>query len=77
MPFCPNCGEPLYSIDRCHFCGQEIEQDERMNDWNKPPEIHRMDCFSCGGKDTLEYTVSRYNGHMHGHCKKCGMRFME
>lgn len=77
MPFCPNCDEPLYYFDQCYFCGQLIEQDEKMKEHSKPPEVHHMDCFCCGGKDTLEYTVSSYNGHKHGSCAACGMRFIE
>ena len=77
MPFCPNCGEPLYEPERCYFCGQAILLDERMEAYNKPPEVKIMDCFSCGGIGTVEYTESRYNGHKRGHCTKCGMRFIE
>ena len=77
LPFCPNCGEPLYDTERCFFCGQAIEQDERMNEWNKPPEVHHMDCVKCEGKNTVEYTVSSYNGHKRGHCTVCGMSFIE
>lgn len=76
MPFCPNCEEPLYETDKCVFCGQEIDQDdERLQEWLKPPEIETMKCFNCGG--TLEYTVSDYNGHRRGQCRDCGLSFME
>ncbi len=76
MPFCPSCNEPLYEIDRCVFCGQEIDQDdEKLKEWLEPPEVETMKCFSCGG--TLEYVRSKYNGHRHGQCRDCGMKFME
>lgn len=75
-PICPNCNEPLYETDKCVFCGQEIDQeDERLQDWLKPPEVKTMKCIRCGG--TMEYTESKYNGHKHGHCLDCGIRFME
>ena len=77
MPFCPNCDELLYNTDVCYFCGQPIIQDEKMGEYNKPPEKHKTKCFSCGGKDTMIYTVSNYNGHKHGRCEKCGASFME
>nr|DAF22454.1 MAG TPA: ribosome, girodazole, girolline, antibiotic complex, 50S [Caudoviricetes sp.] len=41
----------------------------------KKLETAEMDCPMCGGK--MIVTVSRYNGHKSGHCKKCGARFME
>ena len=77
MPFCPNCHEPLYELDRCYFCGQPILQDVKLIEHEKPPEVHAMDCFICDGKGTVQYTVSRYNGHKSGECSKCGMRFIE
>lgn len=76
-PYCPSCGEMPYNLQRCVFCGQRFIQDERAKEWSKPPEVKRMDCFICGGKNTLEYTESRYNGHKHGECTACGMKFME
>lgn len=76
MPFCPSCGEPLYEHEKCVFCGQEIDQDdEKLQEYLKPPEIETMTCFKCGG--TLEFIRSKYNGHKHGHCRDCGLRFME
>ena len=77
MPFCPNCEEALYDTDRCYFCGQAIEQDERMKQWREPEGLKRMDCFSCGGRDTMVYAESKYNGHKHGRCEKCGASFIE
>jgi hypothetical protein len=47
----------------CDECGNE--------------EVKTMDCFVCGGKDTVEYITSNYNGHKRGHCTKCGMQFIE
>jgi len=76
MPFCPNCDEPLYETERCVFCGQEIEQDdEKLKEWLEPPVVETMKCFECGG--TLEFIRSKYNGHRHGQCRDCGLRFME
>ena len=76
MPFCPNCGEPLYETDRCVFCDQEIDQDdEKLQEWLKPPEVKTMPCFRCGG--TFEYVESKYNGHKHGQCLDCGLIVME
>lgn len=77
MPFCPNCGEPLYDTDRCYFCGQAILQDEAMEEFQTPSEEEHMDCLFCGGKGTLIYTRSRYNGHLHGRCTKCGASIIE
>ncbi len=77
MPFCPNCSEPLYDLERCYFCGQAIEQNKALEDWAEPPKVETMDCFHCGGKGTLQYTKSKYNGHKSGGCTVCGMRFIE
>ena len=77
MPFCPNCDEPLYETDQCYFCGQKIEQDAAMKKFQEPPEEKRMNCFLCGGVNTVIYTESRYNGHKHGECENCGAMFME
>jgi hypothetical protein len=81
-PCCPNCAEPLYELDRCYYCGQAIEEDDRMREWKKPPEIVWLDCIpkkfgGCGGKGTMKCVVSKYNGHKHGTCTVCGARFME
>ena len=77
MPFCPNCHEPLYEPEQCYFCGQPILRDEKLDEFEKPPEVHTMDCFMCGGKGTMQYTISSYNGHKNGECAKCGTRFIE
>ena len=76
-PMCPACNEPLYEYDHCVFCGQQILMDDKLAEFAKPPEVEHMDCFLCGGKGTVEFTRSKPNGHKHGQCNKCGMRFME
>ncbi len=76
-PICPNCEEPLYEYDHCVFCGQPIQMDAKLEEWIKPPEIQRGDCFVCGGKGTLEFVRVKPNNHAHGHCTACGMSFME
>ena len=77
IPTCPNCHEMLYETDRCYFCGQAIEQDEKLSKYAEPPKVEHMDCFSCGAKDGVEFVRSKVNGHKHGHCTVCGMSFME
>ena len=76
-PICPVCEEPLYAEGRCYFCGQAILTDEKLEEWMKPPEVKQMDCFKCGGKGTINYTESKINGHKHGYCTACGLKFME
>jgi len=76
-PECPVCGEMPYSLDRCIFCGQRFIKDARAEEWSKPPKVEYMDCFLCGGKNTVEFTRAQSNGHRHGHCTVCGMSFME
>jgi len=77
MPYCPNCEELLYNLDRCYFCGQAILEDDHMREWNKPPETIQMDCISCKGKGTVTAVISSYNGHRHGRCSACGASFIE
>jgi hypothetical protein len=77
MPFCPNCDELLYNLDRCYFCGQAILEDDHMREWNKPPETIQMDCICCKGKGTITAMISRYNGHKRGTCSACGASFIE
>lgn len=77
MPFCPNCDELLYNLDRCYFCGQAILEDDHMQEWNQPPETVETDCIICGGKGTVTAVISRYNGHKHGRCSACGASFIE
>ena len=76
-PICPACGEMPYSLERCIFCGQKLIKDNRALEWEKPMTVEYMDCFMCGGKGTVEYTCSRYNGHKSGGCTSCGIRFIE
>lgn len=76
IPECPICGEMPYSTEQCHWCGQRFIQDKEIEEYNKP-KGGTMDCWNCGGKDTIEYKVSKYNGHRRGRCKNCGLTFME
>ena len=76
-PFCPACGEYLDNFSRCVFCGQRIVKDKLAEEWEKPPELVTMDCFLCGGKNTLQGTRARSNGHFHGQCIKCGAKIIE
>ncbi len=77
LPFCPACDEPLYEQDKCVFCGQEIETEPKLIKWFQPSPIETMDCFMCGGKDTVDFKRSKYNGHKRGRCRACGMTFIE
>ena len=76
-PMCPHCGEFLYKFDRCPFCGQRIIKDQRVEKLTRLPEIKHMDCPQCGGEGTLAYVEAAVNGHKHGECSLCGMRFIE
>lgn len=74
IPKCPICGEMPYSTEQCHWCGQRFIQDEEIEEYSKP-DVIEFKCPSCG---TMGQAVrSKYNGHKHFHCKKCGMSFME
>lgn len=75
IPECPICGEMPYSTEQCHWCGQRFIQDKDTEDYNKPDEEWK-DCSSCGGKGTLHIVRSKYNGHPHAQCTKCGVRWM-
>lgn len=77
LPFCPTCHEMLFEAGPCWFCGQPIRTDEAFARWLEPPVGETMDCFNCGGKDTVQYTRSKFNGHRHGFCVQCGMHFAE
>lgn len=76
-PECPACGEMPYSVERCFFCGQKFLPDDTAEEWSKPPEETRMDCFACGGKSTMVGARSRVNGHFHGQCTACGCVVVE
>lgn len=77
FPYCPACGEMAYSVERCVFCGQRFVQDQRTDEWNKPPETVKRNCPKCGGIKSLVGTRSKVNGHFHGKCEKCGCILME
>lgn len=77
-PECPACGEMPHSTERCVFCGQRfIQEDDSIEEYNNPAPEERMDCFLCGGKETLVGRRTQSNGHFHGQCEKCGMWVME
>lgn len=78
VPTCPSCGDWIFNTKRCELCGQKLKKDKKLEEWfTEVPEIKHMDCFLCGGKDTYEYTESKYNGHKHGKCTKCGAVIVE
>ena len=76
IPECPICGEMPYSTEQCYWCGQRFIQDKEIEEYNKP-DGGVMDCPRCGSMGTFEYTKSKYNGHKHGRCTKCGAVIME
>lgn len=76
IPECPTCGEVPYDTEQCHFCGQRFIQDKEIEEYNTP-DIGTMDCWSCGGKGTVIFRRSKYNGHKSGECKQCGLKFIE
>ena len=39
--------------------------------------IQFMDCPICGGKQTLNYTRTKYNGHISGDCSSCHVVFRQ
>ena len=75
-PICPICGTEMPNTDQCQICGQHFILDEDVEYWNTP-ETGTMDCFCCGGTNTVTYSVSKCNGHKHGSCSLCGMTFHE
>lgn len=76
IPQCPICGEMPYDTEQCHWCGQRFIQDKKLKKYCKEEEWYE-DCPSCGGKNTMKVGKSNYNGHKHGYCSACGMRWME
>lgn len=74
IPKCPICGEMPYSTEQCHWCGQRFIQDEETTEYGTPL-TKPFKCPSCGTMGTAN--VSRYNGHKHFRCEKCGFSFME
>lgn len=78
FPQCPACGEMPYSTERCTFCGQRfIQDDSQLQEYTKPTPEERMDCFICGGKNTMVGRRAKCNGHFHGHCEQCGCTVIE
>lgn len=53
------------------------DKENKKEEENEEVELHTGDCFHCGSKGTLKYTISEYNGHKHGYCTACGIKFME
>jgi hypothetical protein len=74
IPMCPVCHEMPYSTEQCHWCGQHFIQDEEITEYSKP-KTKKGKCSNCGAE--IEIGISRYNGHKHYHCNKCGMSMME
>lgn len=74
IPKCPICGEMPYSTEQCHWCGQRFVQDKEVEEYSKPL-TKPFKCPSCGTMGVAN--VSKYNGHKHFRCKKCGCAFME
>lgn len=39
--------------------------------------VKQMDCPICGGMNSVRYTRSTYNGHLHARCDACAMNVTE
>lgn len=74
IPECPVCGEMPYSTEQCHWCGQRFIQDDEIEEYTTPEKAEET-CIYCGGKVVGER--SKYNGHFHGICEKCGAMVIE
>lgn len=74
IPECPICGEMPYSTEQCHWCGQRFVQDKEMEEYEKPLTKSEK-CPNCNADITIY--ISKYNGHKHFHCAKCGFAAME
>ena len=74
IPECPICGEMPYSTEQCHWCGQRFVQDKEIEEYAKPLTENGK-CLSCGADVVIH--ISKYNGHKHFHCYKCGCTVME
>jgi len=74
IPVCPVCGEMPYDTEQCHWCGQRFVQDDEIKEY-ATPDLRDFACPNCGAPGTV--SVSKYNGHKHFRCDKCGMSFME
>ena len=62
MPFCPSCNEPLYEIDRCVFCGQEIDQDDEKLKRRVERNLAKMNIPSTTSPEA-KYIVEIENGY--------------
>ena len=71
---CEICGGMPYSTEQCHWCGQRFVQDKEIEEYAKPLTENGK-CISCGSDVVIH--VSKYNGHKHFHCDKCGFTVME
>ena len=74
IPMCPICGEMPYSTEQCHWCGQRFIQDKEVEEYEKPM-IENGKCPKCGADIVIH--ISKYNGHRHFHCDKCGISVMQ
>lgn len=74
IPMCPVCGEMPYDTEQCHWCGQRFIQDQELAEYTTP-DLRDYTCPSCGAPGKV--AISKYNGHKHFRCEKCGCSFME
>lgn len=74
IPICPNCNNPPYNYEQCQCCGQRFLPSKDIEIYRKPL-TEEMTCFNCGNPVTA--IKSRYNGHRHFKCEKCGCAFIE
>ena len=74
IPECPNCGEMPYSTEQCYFCGIRFKQTDEVKEYATPILVD-MKCPICG--EVGNANKSRYNGHRHFKCEKCGCVMME
>lgn len=74
IPMCPICGEIPYSTEQCHWCGQRFIQDKEVEEYEKPM-IENGKCPKCGADIVIH--ISKYNGHLHFRCDKCGITVMQ
>ena len=74
IAFCDCCD----NFDHCEDCETEMLADYLVEHGVYMDEkMGKMDCFQCGGKNTVDYVISFYNGHKRGQCNKCGAKFIE
>ncbi len=74
IPMCPVCGEIPYDTEQCHWCGQRFIQDQELAEYTTP-NLRDYTCPFCGAPGKV--VISKYNGHKHFRCEKCGGSFME